>query len=509
MADGRYDVAVVGAGPNGLAAATRLARRGQSVVLLERRELLGGIAAGEEFHPGYRTAGLLHDTSGLSPAVVKELDLESHGLRLAPGPMPVLVAQREGRGLQLGWKPSAAAAEIAILSKEDSRRYAEFCAFFDRVGGFLRRVWWDLPPQSGIPLAAAGLAFRRLKKADAAELLRMGPMCVADWLNEWFETELLKVALAGSAVAGCFVGPWSPGTSSILLRHRTMAARPVVGGPAALVESLASAARAAGVTIRERAEVAGISVAQGKVEGVSLRDGDVIEAPVVLTTCDPKTVFLKLVPGRDVPPELEHRIRHFRTAGCTARVSLAVDRPFRFASRPDEDVEHAHLGETLDDLERAFDPLKYDRLPERPWLEVHVASLAREDRAPEGHGAVTVLVHHVPRTLEGGWNDAARDRLGDIVLKVLADYAPEAVKGIVAREVQSPADLEDRYGIDGGHVFHGDHGLDHLVARPVPECARFRTPIEGLVLGGSGSHPGGGVTCVPGYLAAGVVLAGS
>jgi phytoene dehydrogenase-like protein len=508
------EVVVIGAGHNGLVAATLLARAGRRVVALERRDAVGGLAAGEEIHPGYRTAGLLHDTARLRPAVVEALDLERHGLVLGDAPPAVLVPTAAGRGLMLAHDPSAAAAEIATLSIADAERYRAYRGFLGRIGPFLRRLFDAAPPaldggvRDALALAARGWGLRRLGRRDMTELLRIGPMPAADWLAEWFESDTLRAALAAPALAGSFTGPRSPGTTAALVRWETLAARPVAGGPQKLVDALEAAARSAGVEIRTGAAVTSIRVDGGAVQGVTLAGGETIDAPIVAASCDPRRTLLDLVGGRRLEPALEHRAEAYRARGTTARVCLALDRPLRFACRPDAEVEHARIGDRLDDLERAFDAVKYGRFSETPALDVWVPSVGDASRAPAGHAVVSMLVHFAPHDLRGGWDDERRAALGDAAVASLARYAPDVTSSIVHRVVRTPADLAEEHGLTNGHVHHGEHALDQMIVRPFPGCARYRTPIDGLVLCGSGSHPGGGITGGPGLLAAREVLAG-
>ena len=509
----RYDVIVIGAGHNGLTTAALLAKRGRKVLVVERRNIIGGIAAGEEFHPGYRSAGLLHDTTGIRPGVVDDLQLDRLGLALTSEPPAVFAPQRQGRGLLLHHDPSRAAEEIRAVSPRDSDRYGEYRAFFSRIKRLTRRLFNEQPvdltgagASSLFHLMTSGLALRRLGKKDMLELLRIVPMCVADWLNEWFETQLLKCLLAAPAIEGTFMGPWSPGSNANLIRWEALAGRAAQGGGQALIDALEAAAGNHGVEIRTEAEVQRIRVSGDQVDGVTLADGSFIAAAVVAASCDPRQTFLQLIAGDCLNPKLEHRITNFRMKGTTALVNLALSEPLRFACRPDLAIEYARTGETLDHLERAFDPVKYGRFANAPILDIHVPTVANPRMAPEGHSVASILAHFVPYALNGGWNDDERDKLGDTIVNVLQQFAPGLERSIVAREVLTPADIQQRYGITDGHIHHGEHALDQLLVRPCPECGRYETPIEGLYLCGSGSHPGGGLTCAPGALAASTIL---
>jgi phytoene dehydrogenase-like protein len=356
-------------------------------------------------------------------------------------------------------------------------------------------------------LGKTGFALRRLGQRDMAELLRVGPMCVADWLNERFATDRLKVLLALSAITPAWTGPWSAGTALPLLVAQVTRARSVQGGPAALIDTLAAAASAAGVTLRTDCEVQRLLIEDGVVQGVRLQDGEEIKAGHVAASCDPKQLLLDLVSPRDLPPVLVRRGQAWRNRGTTAVVHLALEGPLLFAgcekAVPDGLVERAILGADIDGLERAFDPVKYGELPERPCLEVSVPSVSTEGLAPKGQHVVTIQAHFVPYALAGGWNEERRQELRSCVLKTLARYAPDAPGRVLAAHVLTPYDLEQRYRLSGGHLYHGEHTLDQFLhLRPNPECARYATPLKGLWMCGSGNHPGGGVTGMPGALGA-------
>ena len=512
----RYDVIVIGGGHNGLTTAALLAARGRKVVLLERRPVLGGLAVGDEFHPGFTAAGLLHDTSGLRGHLVEALDLARNGLALTAAPPAVFSPQdpNRGPGLLLHHDPARAAAEIEAHSAADVQRYGEYRAFIERIRSFAGRLFDTEPPALVGPAASTwlllrrGLALRRLGRRDMMELLRIGPMCVADWLNECFETELLRCTLAAPALAGTSAGPWSPGTAANLLRLETMAGRAVGAGPAALIGALAEAARRRGVDVRLEAEVRHIRTAGGAVKGVTLSDGEPIDARVVASSCDPKQTFLDLLSPPAITPKLHHQISTLRCRGSTAKIDLALRGPLRFSCRPELEIEHARVAERIDDMERASDAIKYGRCSEIPVLDVYVPP---PPPPPPGHDGedrrvVSIVAHFAPHDLDSGWTDAARERLGDTAVATLARYAPDLPGRIIARRVLTPVDIERRYGVTGGHIHHVEHALDQMIVRPAPQCARYATPIRGLYLCGSGSHPGGGLTGAPGALAAAAVL---
>jgi phytoene dehydrogenase-like protein len=515
----QYDVIVIGAGHNGLTTAAILAKAGRRVLVLEKRDNAGGMCAGEEFHPGYRHAGLLHDTNQVRPGLVDALGLTESGLEMTPT-APLLVPEENGPGIVLSGDEDATAREISrVCGDTDVAGWRRFRRFVATARGVLEPLLNEIPPDIGRigtiesgsiqTLLKSGMAMRKLGKDGMAELLRVPPMCVADWLNEFFAHDLVKGALAHAAISGTWAGPWSPGTAANLLLLECTTGKSVKGGAASLATALDRAARTAGVEIRLGAEVRSISIQGGQngaATGVVLASGEEIKAARIAASCDPRTLFLDLIPRATLALAFEHRAGVIRARGVSAKVHLALSKRLEFASRPGERIERARTSGSLDDLERAFDPIKYRRASERPLLDIFVPTVSRPDLAPADGEVVSILVHFAPFDLEGGWNDAARERLGDAVVGELARVAPGVRSGLVGREVLTPADIAARYGASGGHIHHVEHALDQLVIRPSIETMRYATPVPNLFLCGSGSHPGGGMSGAPGALAAAAML---
>ena len=508
----RRDVVVIGAGHNGLTTAVLLAQRGHKVVLVERHDGIGGMAAAEEFHPGYRSAGVLVGSGGVGAGMLRELGLDRHGLRMRAEP-PGLLALGAGASLWVHRDARRGAAEIAKHSPADAEHYAGYRALHRRMKPVLRDFLerspldlLDLESAPALEVIRRALRIRRLGRRDMMELLRLPPMSVADGLDEWFETGLLKAALALPALAGSFLGPRSPGSNANLLLVDAATGPGVMGDGPALVAALERRAVELGVEIRCGVPVGGIRVENGRARGVTLEDGTNLDASVVAASCDPKQTLLRLLPPGSLSARAESQVRSFRTRGLTAQVLLAVSGPPSFEGQNGSAVEYARTGSRLDDLERAFDAVKYRSIAETPILDIHVPTVSSPHLAPEGHAVISVLVHYVPHDLEGGWDDARRQRLGDGVVSILERYVPGLSHSVVGREVRTPVDLERRYGTWEGHLCHGEQGLDQMLIRPAPPCSRYATPVEGLFLCGSGSHPGGGLTCLPGSLAARAIL---
>jgi phytoene dehydrogenase-like protein len=507
-----YDVIVIGAGHNGLTAAALLAKQGRKVLIVERRGIIGGLAAGEEFHPGYQSCGLLHDTGQVRARLIRALDLKSYGLEISARRPSVLALDLEGRGMLLGGKDRQTAKEIGAYSPVDAGQYLKYRKFIKRVAGALNRIFDEPPPAFESPddrifwrLFRTGFALRRLGKTTMLEFMRISPMCIADWLNEWFENNCLKAALAAAGLSGNFAAPRSPGTAFNLLLWECSARYSIESGPRSLIAALEKAAQSQGVEIRTGTEVSNVQVSGGQVKGVVLKSGEHIHAPVVGASCDPRHAFLDLVPGNQVDNWQARRIRHIRGTGTTAKVNLALNTKLEFNGRSGEKIAFARTGRHLDQIEKAFDICKYGQFSAEPLLDIHIPTVLNPDLAPPGHSVVSILVHFVPYGLQPQWDRGQIEKLGNTVVATLEQYTPGINGAVVAREVLSPVDLEARYGPVRGHIFHGEHALDQLILRPTPECARYRTPIKGLYLCGSGSHPGGGLTCGPGALAAAVI----
>lgn len=512
---GRYDAVVIGGGHNGLVTATLLARAGRKVVVLEARESVGGLAAGHEFHPGYRTVGIDHDDTLIRPWVIDKLDLKRHGLEIETeetpvfSPAPAGDGGRNGKGILLWRDPECSREELGT----DAESYAGYRGFLERVSPFARRALDRVPVDLSEKriadlwdLAKTAIGLRMLGKSDMMELFRIGPMCVADWLREWFENDRLSALLAGPAVYGGFTGPWSPGTNTNLLLSEAFATPGVRGGAPALVAALERAARGAGVEIRTGSSVESLDVVDRQVQGVVLQGGEKIDANLVAGACSPKHLLLDLVPGSHLSLRLEHGVTHFRTRGTTAKIHLALSGYPAFACRPELRAERVRIAEGIDPLEQAFDPVKYRRFGDDLALDIRVPTVRTRELAPDSHHVFSIGAHFVPYEVEGGWDEQSRARLLETVLCRLEKHAPELRTMVVGSEVLSPADLEGRFGVTGGQMHHGEHGLDQLFVRPTPECARYATPIGGLYLCGGGSYPGGGITGAPGALAAERIL---
>ncbi len=505
----KFDVIVIGGGHNGLTTASILAKKGKKVLVVEKRNILGGIAAGEEFHPGYSTTGLLHDTSGVRSQVVKDLQLEKHGLDIKSNRANVTLLSKDGKSVSIQSDVNATVEAISEFSEKDAQAYSAYQEFLKKISKVINDLMENPPPNidvenltmgSLVVLAKKGMMLKGLGNKTMMELLKIAPMCVADFLNEKFETEFLKAGLAAPALYGSYAGPWSAYSTINLLLWESASKNHVIGGPQALIAALQKAAIQAGVEIRTGAEVEKILLDnEGKVEGVKLSGGEAIYASKVAASCTPKETFLNLFDNFQLEYELDYWIDKIRSRGTTAKVNLAINKTVELNGRI---TEFARTGNSFDEMEKAFDPVKYKQVTNAPYLDIHIPTHSNPSLAPEGHSVVSVLVHQIPYDFKKGWSVDAKKQLGEHVLKELEVYSPGFSKAVVGIEILSPTDFEERYSLTEGHIYHGEHFVDQLVTRPIPSCSRYKTPVSGLYLCGSGSHPGGGITCAPGSMAA-------
>ena len=518
---------IIGAGHNGLVAAAYLARAGHKPLVLERRAEVGGCAVTHEIHPGFRVPTLAH-AGVVRDDIFKDLGLEQQGLRVVRPETTLFSPSADGRALLLSRDAAKTASALASWSAKDAERWPEFQAATDDIARVLDRLMRLVPPSIDRPspaelwdLLRLGKDIRGLGRERLYQVLRWGPMAVADFAAEWCETPLLRAAVAARGTFGANAGPWSAGTTlgwmlqAASERHPAGAPTFVAGGPGAMAAALARAATSAGAEIRQNASVSRIEIGDSGVTGVVLESGETIAADVVLSNADPKRTLLGLVDPMRLMPSFTQQIRNYRSAGVTATVNLALDGLPTFAALTKSGVPaeaalagRIHIGPDVDYIERAFDCSKYGRMSDRPWLEAVIPSLTDSTLAPAGKHVMSIYMQWAPHRLrEGDW-DSLRESLGDLVIRTLAEYAPDLPKRVLAGEVVTPLDLERTYGLTGGQIFHGEHSLDQVFTmRPVLGWAQHRTPIRGLYLCGAGTHPGGGLSGAPGAHAARVALA--
>ncbi len=522
MAGQRYDAIVVGAGHNGLVTAGYLAKAGLRTIVVERRDRAGGLLATEEIAPGVR-APVVDGVGGFRAGVVRDLRLGQHGFRAIEADVASFAPSADGHALTLWRDPARTAKELATQLPRDAGAFALFDRKVRSLARFLARIQDTEPPDLASPSTAdamkgltLGNALRRLGRRQVREALRALPMSVADLVSEAVDDDALRGVLGARGIRYTAMGPRSAGTALNFLwdsasgggaAGRTVFAR---GGPDALADALTAAACGHGATLRCDVEVAEIRTKRGAVEGVILANGEEIDARIVASNADPKQTLLRLLDSAEVGPTLGWRADHIRAPGVVARVTLVLDALPAFGVEDERLHGRIVIAPSLDDLERAFDDSKYGRISEHPYLEATIPTLFEPALAPEGTHVMTVLFQYAPRHLrDADWEEAARDRVAERVMRTLEGYSPGITARVVARHVVTPADLEREYGLSGGHPMHGEHALDQFFAwRPLLGHSRYRLAgIRGLYLCGAGAHPGGGVTGGPGRNAARAIIA--
>jgi phytoene dehydrogenase-like protein len=516
-----YDVTIIGGGHNGLVAACYLAKAGFKTLVLERRAIVGGGAITEEIHPGFRCSILDHSAGPLSTQVITDLGLSQHGLELFSPEARVVAIDDQGNNLCIYGDTTRTQSEIEKFSSKDAKNYPEFVSSFSRIGKVLAPLLALTPPSIDKPtktdlwnLGKIGLAFRGLGKKDEYRLLRWGPMAVADLVAEWFDTELLRSVIAARGISGAFAGPWSAGTSLGLLWQAATDGSAISptsfarGGLGSITEALQSAAKSLGVEVRTGASVSSIDVIDTAKAKVVLSNSEQIESRVVLSNADPRTTFLRLVDPVELDPGFLVKVRNYRAKGSTAKINLALSGLPQFTGIDKAEAKaklagRIHIGPEIDYLERAFDAAKYGAFSEAPFLDITIPSLTDSTLSPDGAHVMSVQVQFAPFKLrEGDWT-SRREEFADKVIDHLEAHAPGLKSLIVARQVITPLDLEEQYGLSGGHIHHGEQTLDQFFTfRPFIGWAQYRTPLKRLYLCGAGTHPGGGITGIPGANAA-------
>ena len=515
----KYDAIIIGAGHNGLTAAAYLAKAGKKVFVLEKRHVIGGAAVTEEIYPGFKYSVCSYVVSLLRPEVIRELKLPDYDLEIVPldstfTPLP------GGDYLFRCGDHARTRREIARHSSTDAEAYEEYGQLMVQMAMAVKPLLAMVPPEPTTwhPTDLLGMAkvashFRALGEKRLYSLTKLMTMGSADFLDEWFETEPLKATMSASGIIGTFMGPRSPGTAYVLLHHymgeldgafRSWGF--VRGGMGTISRVIAEAARHSGAEIRTEAGVDRVLIKNGRAYGVVLNNGEEIEAKVIVSGVDPKRTFLKMVEARHLDPEFVKQVSDFKIRGSSAKVNLALDALPNFTSMPGEGPHLAgaiSISPTLDYIERAYDEAKYGDFSRRPYLDIIIPSRLDPSTAPPGKHVMSIFVQYAPYHLkEGEWPEK-REALGDAVVDTLSEYAPNLKSIILHRQVLTPWDLEQEFGLTEGNIFQGELTLDQLFfLRPIPGWAKYRTPIRNLYLCGACTHPGGGVMAASGRLAA-------
>ena len=520
-----YDVIVIGAGGNGLVAATALAQAGRRVLLVERADAVGGQARTTEFAPGFRAAPLGNEAGWVPPTVVRGIGLALPD-RVSPE-TAITVAAGDRTFLSVPCDPTRAANAIRTHSARDAGRWGAFVTRMRKLSGFLEAMY-QLPAPvidttvlgEMLPLLGLARKFRALGAADMTELLRVMPMPVQELLDDWFDSAPLKAAIGAGGVRDIQQGPRSGGTSFVLLHHLVGAPAGSLrargwwrDGPDRFARAVADLATHAGVSVRTSAGVAAITVRHDAVAGVVLDGGEEIAAPVVLSTADPVRTLLGLVDPAWLDPEFLHAVKNIKTRGCNAAVLYALDTLPEFPGLADSAVALAgtvSLTPTLEGLERAYDAAKYGALSPRPHVEISMPSLRWPALAPQGKHVLVARAQWAPCALRdpAGWDAATSAAFADRVTAAITDVSPEFASRVRHRVVLTPRDIESQFALTQGATTHGELTLDQILfMRPVAGSGNYAMPIPGLYIGGSGAHPGPGISGGAGWLAARRVLA--
>jgi len=518
------DALIIGGGHNGLVCAAYLAAAGLKVTVLERRSILGGAAVTEEFHPGFRNSTASYTVSLLNPLVIRDLNLKAHGLRVVERPYSNFLPLPDGGAFHLGGAPGA--ADIARLSPKDAENLPKYYAMLERVVLVLRELMLQTPPNvsSGFVLAdwlgsfKVAKQLKRLDMRGRRDLLDLFAKSAGDLLDGWFESEPLKAALGWDSVVGNFASPYTPGSAYVLLHHvfgevngKTGVWGHAIGGMGAITQAMTAECRARGVELVTDAAVERVLVREGRAVGVALADGRELFASRVISNVNPKLLYTRLIANTDLDPDTAERMQRYRCGSATFRMNVALSELPDFTAAPGKALQPHHqsgilIGHSLAYMERAFfDAKGKEHNPgwsRQPIVELVISSTLDDTLAPAGQHVASMFCQHVHPEVDGGW-DAHRDNVAKLMIATVDAAAPNFANSVLGYKALSPLDLEREYGLIGGDIFHGSLGPDQLFsARPMLGQGNYRGALKGLYLCGSGTHPGGGVTGLPGRNAA-------
>jgi phytoene dehydrogenase-like protein len=518
-----YDVIIIGGGHNGLVNAAYLARAGRKVLVLERRHVLGGAAVTEEVFPGFKFSVCSYVVSLLRPEIIRELDLPRHGLEILPldgtfTPMP------DGDYLWRVNDHARTRREIARHSRLDAEAYDEYGKAMVEMGRFVKPILTleppdpsSLDPRGLIDLWSLARRFQSLSDVDKYNQIQLMTMSASDFLDQWFETDVLKATMAASGIIGTFLGVRSPGTAYVLLHHYMGEIDGAFrswglsrGGTGAISEAIAGAAREAGAEIRTETTVSKIIVKDGAAVGVVLESGDYLTASVISSSVDPRLTFMKMIGREHLPEDFADEIQRYKFRGSSGKVNLALDALPEFTAISGEGPHlrgAISISPSVEYMERAYDAAKYGQYSKRPYIDIVIPSLTDPSVAPPGQHVMSCFVQYAPYHLKDGTWDDRREAFGDTVIDTIAEYAPNLKNIILHRQVLTPLDIEREFGLTEGNIFQGELTLEQLFfLRPAGGWAQYRTPINNLYMCGSATHPGGGIMGAPGRNAARRIL---
>ena len=520
----QYDAVIIGGGHNGLTCACYLAAGGLKVGVFERRSIVGGAAVTEEFHPGFRNSTASYTVSLLHPKVIRELKLARHGLRIIERPLANFLPLSDRDHLKVGGTLAATQAEFSRYSAKDAAALPDYYAMLDRVADVMRSLLLETPPNIGGGAAdlmralKAGRQLKRLGLAERRDLLDLFAKSAGDVLDAHFESDPIKAAFGFDAVVGNFASPYAPGCAYVLLHHvigevngKRGTWGHALGGMGAVSEAMAQEARARGVAVFTDAPVVRVTTRGSAFTGIALADGTEFLAKRVVANVNPKLLYLRLVEPEALDADFRRRIEAYRCASGTFRMNVALDALPSFACLPG-DGPHLRSGiiiaPSLAYMERAYFDARTTGWSREPIIEMLIPSLVDPSLAPPGKHVASLFCQHTNPQLPDGrsWDDA-KDQVADLMLDTVTRFAPNFRANVIARKVLSPLDLERDFGLIGGDIFHGALTLDQLFsARPVLGHGNYRGPLKGLYMCGAGTHPGGGVSGVPGHNAAREIL---